>query len=206
MAAADIFFHSRRGRTLQQNLITDDGTGALATSAFSECGNYFAYGVSLSVRPFIPLITEKVSRTSCVFRVVTSAPSTYGKLVLRLSIRSSESMNRTLGDSTTLCALSNSRQSHGLRIQKVSFIRFVICASLCEIPEALNQYLLSLLLITHDSGILRVHRMARMPQMTSLGRRLIRTRMQCLCIIGSVLPKVSAHKRYICNLAAISEG
>lgn len=31
------------------NLLSDDGTAALAVSAFSRDGNYFAYGISLSV-------------------------------------------------------------------------------------------------------------------------------------------------------------
>jgi prolyl oligopeptidase len=31
------------------NLLSDDGTVALATSAFSHCGAYFAYGISVSV-------------------------------------------------------------------------------------------------------------------------------------------------------------
>ncbi|KAH8102803.1 prolyl oligopeptidase [Phellopilus nigrolimitatus] len=53
---AEIFF--------DQNLLTDDDTGAFATSAFSECGKYFAYGVSLSGSDFC---TIYVRRTSAPF-------------------------------------------------------------------------------------------------------------------------------------------
>lgn len=31
------------------NLLSDDGTAALAVTAFSRDGNYYAYGISLSV-------------------------------------------------------------------------------------------------------------------------------------------------------------
>ncbi|EJD00885.1 prolyl oligopeptidase [Fomitiporia mediterranea MF3/22] len=53
---ADIYF--------DQNLITDDGTGALATTAFSECGQYFAYGISLSGSDFC---TIYIRRTTAPF-------------------------------------------------------------------------------------------------------------------------------------------
>ncbi|KAL5527147.1 hypothetical protein ACEPAG_5938 [Sanghuangporus baumii] len=48
---AEVFF--------DQNLIRDDGTGALATTAFSECGQYFAYGVSLSGSDFCTIYVRR---------------------------------------------------------------------------------------------------------------------------------------------------
>lgn len=53
---AEIFF--------DQNLITDDGTGAFTTTSFSECGRYFAYGISLSGSDFY---TVYVRRTDSPF-------------------------------------------------------------------------------------------------------------------------------------------
>lgn len=39
----------------QPNLLTEDGTGALSATAFSKCGKYFAYGVSLSGSDFFTI-------------------------------------------------------------------------------------------------------------------------------------------------------
>ena len=43
--------NSRRLWGLKPNLLSSDGTAALATAAFSRCGKYYAYGISLSVSP-----------------------------------------------------------------------------------------------------------------------------------------------------------
>lgn len=40
---------------LKPNLLSTDGTAALATAAFSRCGKYYAYGISLSVSPAGPI-------------------------------------------------------------------------------------------------------------------------------------------------------
>ncbi|KAG8716187.1 hypothetical protein FRC08_009750 [Ceratobasidium sp. 394] len=43
------------------NYLTKDGTAALATSAFSKCGQYFAYGISLSGSDFSTIYVRKTS-------------------------------------------------------------------------------------------------------------------------------------------------
>ncbi|KAI5122174.1 hypothetical protein M0805_007071 [Coniferiporia weirii] len=44
-----------------QNLLADDGTSAFATTAFSECGKYFAYGVSLSGSDFCTIFIRRTA-------------------------------------------------------------------------------------------------------------------------------------------------
>lgn len=43
-------YHNWSTNPSQPNLLSSDGTAALSTSAFSHSGEYFAYGISLSVR------------------------------------------------------------------------------------------------------------------------------------------------------------
>ncbi|KAG8782725.1 hypothetical protein FRC12_020503 [Ceratobasidium sp. 428] len=43
------------------NLLTKDGTAALASSAFSKCGRYFAYGISLSGSDFSTIYVRETS-------------------------------------------------------------------------------------------------------------------------------------------------
>ncbi|QRV87176.1 carbohydrate esterase family 10 protein [Ceratobasidium sp. AG-Ba] len=43
------------------NLLTKDGTAALSTSAFSKCGKYFAYGISLSGSDFSTIYVRETS-------------------------------------------------------------------------------------------------------------------------------------------------
>lgn len=45
----------------QPNLLAKDGTAALATSAFSKCGKYFAYGISLSGSDFSTIYVRETS-------------------------------------------------------------------------------------------------------------------------------------------------
>lgn len=45
----------------QPNLLSKDGTVALATSAFSKCGAYFAYGISLSGSDFCTIYVRRTS-------------------------------------------------------------------------------------------------------------------------------------------------
>lgn len=47
--------------SLQPNLLVEDGTAHLATTAFSRCGTYFAYGVSLSGSDFFTIYVRKTS-------------------------------------------------------------------------------------------------------------------------------------------------
>lgn len=46
----------------QTNLLTDDGTAALATTAFSKCGKFFAYGVSLSGSDFSTIYVRSTDK------------------------------------------------------------------------------------------------------------------------------------------------
>ncbi|KAG1807907.1 prolyl oligopeptidase [Suillus variegatus] len=66
------------------NLLSTDGTAALSVTAFSRCGEYFAYGISLSGSDFY---TVYVRRTSEPFTAIVGQPNDHHAKRLAEEIR-----------------------------------------------------------------------------------------------------------------------
>ncbi|KAG8756824.1 hypothetical protein FRC14_002627 [Serendipita sp. 396] len=102
-AGGEVFF--------DPNLLSDDGTAAIATTAFSEDGEYFAYGISLSGSDFF---TAYVRKTSVPYRAIDGKrPDVDEGIVDTLRYIKFSSLEWTLDNKGIFYQRFPDRESHG---------------------------------------------------------------------------------------------